>query len=57
MILWVVDLIILAIPIITSKFGWVELDSFVTYLMDCTWVENYRYMNLGYTWYSIHDIQ
>ena len=39
MILWVVDLIILAIRRITSHFGWVELTSVVSYLMECIWEE------------------
>ena len=58
MIIWVVDLIILVIPRITSQFGWVELASFVSYLMDYIWEERYKNMNIGEpAWYDFHEVQ
>ena len=57
MILWYVDLIILATPRITSQFEWVELASFVSYFMDCTCVESYIHMNVGEIWCAFHKIQ
>ena len=52
-----VDLNILVIPRITSRFGWVELTYFVDCLMECIWVESYRHMNVSDHWYSFHKIQ
>ena len=57
MILWAVDLIILAIHRITSQFRWVELASFVSYLMECIWEERYINMNVFETWYYAHYLQ
>ena len=56
-ILWVMDLIILVIPRITSKFRWVELTCFVDCLMDCIWVESYSHMNLSVQLYDFHELQ
>ena len=47
MILWAMDLIILAIPRTTSQFRRVELARFVSYLMEYIWKERYINMNVG----------
>ena len=57
MLLWVVDLIVLVIPRITSKFGWVELTCLVDCSMDCIWVESYNPMNVSDPWYALLELQ
>ena len=51
------DLIILAIPRLTSQFKWVELASFVSYLMDSVWEESYIHMNVSDPFYYFHELQ
>ena len=55
--LWSVDLILLVIPRVVSQFEWVELTSFVCYLMDCTCVESYIHINVGEIWCEFHKIK
>ena len=50
------DLIILAIPRITSQFISVELTSFVSYLMECIWVEIYNHINVCENLYALHEL-